>query len=173
MLKNAKGAVKNFLGRTFWNNDGALRCNLAGIAISLMCRNVDRSFWSIGSGGVCQTLFTALMNNAVYPRHGFSDCAILYQDEEMRRQVDLLLPYVKWAAQEGTEGGSANTKNTRRCMYKKFCYGDPIMARRPYAIVTKLIPLVGLLRFEIDNPLDFANAKEGGSAQYLPKIIGR
>ena len=40
------------------------------------------------------------------------------------------------------------------------------MARLPCDIAPKLIPLVGLLRFELGNPLDFANAKENWGSIY-------
>ena len=50
-------------------------------------------------------------------------------------------------------------ENTRLDLHKEFCSGDPIRERHPYDIATKLIPLVGLLRFEINNPSDSANAE--------------
>ena len=80
VLKNAKGRERNFLARTFWTNDGALGCNLEDIAVSLMGRNVDRSFWGIGSGASASHCSRKLIDNAVYPRGAFFDCAILYLD---------------------------------------------------------------------------------------------
>ena len=127
----------------------------------------------IGSGCAGQSLSESLINNAVYPRRGFCDFDILYRYEEMRRKVDLVLPYVIWAPQDGTAGGSANMNNTPQDLYKKFRTGDPIMARPPQAIVAKLIHLVGILRFGANRPLGFANEKEDNRGHYLPNITGR
>ena len=92
-----------------------------------------------------------MINNASYPKHGFFDCAAMYQDDEMRQYVDLLAPFCVWTAQEGTDGGSEKIKNIRRDLYKKFCPCDPMAARLPYAIATKQVPLCGFLRFGLNN----------------------
>ena len=129
---------------------------MEGIAIPLMGRNVGRSCRSIGSGFFGHPLFTALINSASYPRRDFP---IPYQDGAARRRAYFLRPYVIWAAHEGTEGGSANTKNTRQDLSKKFRSGDPIIARPPYSVAPRLTPLVGFLMFEIQRHLEFAKAK--------------
>ena len=149
-----------FLSRTFYNNERALECTMCALTLCFLGYNVDRAFWSIGGGGVGQSLFTSLINNAFYPKHGFFDCAALYQDDEMRKYVDLLSPFCVWTAQEGTEGGSEKIKHLRQDLYKKFCSGDPMAARLPYAIATKQVPLRGLLRFELNKPLTFAGISE-------------
>ena len=107
-----------------------------------------------------QSLSTALINNAFYPKHGFFDCTALYQDDEMGKYVDLLSPFCVWTAQEGTEWGSGKIKHTRRDLYKKFGSGDPMAARLPYAIATKQVPLRGFIRFELNKPLKFTGINE-------------
>ena len=112
--KNAMRMVKNFRDRTFRHNDGALRCNLAGIPIF---HDVPKSRPSLSEYRNRRRLPVILHGDdkqRSLSAEWFIVCAILYQDEEMRRQVDILLPYVIWTAREGTEGGSGNMKNTRR-----------------------------------------------------------
>ena len=146
--------------RTFYRNERALESAMGALSLFFVGYNVDRAFWSIGGGGVGQSLFTALVNNALYPKHGFFDCAALYQDDEMRIYVDLLSPFCVWAAQGGTEGGSEKIKNLRRDLYRKFCSGDPMAARPPYAIATKQVPMRGFLRFELNKPQKFVGINE-------------
>ena len=102
---------------------------MAALSLCFAGRNVGRDFWSIGAGGVGQSLFTSLINNAFYPKQGFSDCTALNQDGEMGKFVDLLAPFCVWAAQAGEKGGSEKIENIRRDLYKKFRPGDPMAAR--------------------------------------------
>ena len=121
LADTALARLELFLIRTFYRNERALECTMSALTLCFLGYNVDRAFWSIGGGGVGQSLFTSLVNNAFYPKHGFFDCTALYQDDEMRKYVDLLSPFAIWAAQEGTEGGSEKIKHSRQDLYKKFC----------------------------------------------------
>ena len=56
--------------------------------------------------------------------------------------------------------GAEKIKHMRLDLYKKFCSGDPMAARLPYAISTKQAPLRGLLRFELNKPLKFTGINE-------------
>ena len=95
----------------------------------------------------------------------FCDCAIPSRDVDVRRHVGFLHPYAIWEAQEGTDGRSANMKNTRRDLYKRFRHGCPITARLPYASLEKLIQIVGILRFVLHIPLGSAKVKGGGACR--------
>ena len=82
------GSVKNFPGRTFWNNDGAMRFNLEVIAKSIMGRNLDRVLSDYRKRMRRPVIAHGADKRRSLSAAWFFDCDILYQDEEMRRQVD-------------------------------------------------------------------------------------
>ena len=47
-----------------------------------------------------------------------------------------------------------------RTYTKKICSADPISCRLPYAKSTKMVSVRGMLRFELNRPLTFANIEE-------------
>ena len=47
-----------FLSSTFWKNSAALGCQLDAMSLALHGGNVDRVFWTMGPGGVGQSLLT-------------------------------------------------------------------------------------------------------------------
>ena len=149
-----------FLAQTFLGDREALNCTLCGLALALMSRNVDRAFWTLGRGGVGQSLFTTLIESAIRPMHSYIDCDILYHDEELRKQLPNLAPYICWTAQEAKEGGNKGGASIRQGLYKKLRSNDRMKARPPYSIITKLISLPGLLRFELSRVLNFSNVKD-------------
>ena len=159
-LGAAQARLSTFLGSTFYSNSEALSCTMAGLAIALIGENVDRAFWTIGAGGVGQSLFTSLIHNALAPTHGFFDCTALYLDDELRKTLEHLIPFKILTAQEGAEGGSAIIRNPRQDLYKKICPSGPISRRLPYAKSTKIVSVRGILRFELNRPLNFANIEE-------------
>ena len=60
MLDPVAEEVKERLGlfwrTTYWGNLEAFEVFMASLSLSLRGDNVDRAFWSIGSGGVGQSL---------------------------------------------------------------------------------------------------------------------
>ena len=158
--EGAVGRLRAFLDTTFYDNAYALKCTIAGISIALVGENVDRAFWTIGGGGVGQSLFTTLINSALSPMHTFFDCTSLYQDDELRKTLEHIVGYKVLTSQEGTEGGIASIRNLRQGLYKKICSGDPISCRLPYAKSSKMVSTRGMLRFELNQPLTFNNVKE-------------
>ena len=144
--------VVKFLETTFCNNAWALQCTIAGISLALMGENVDRAFWTIGGGGVGQSLFTTLINNSISPKSGFFDFSALYMDGDVRKFLEQLVGPRAWTAQEATEGG-AEKRILRQDIYKKIGSADPISRRPPYAKSTKTMSIRGMVRFEINKPL--------------------
>ena len=106
ICENAHARAVKFLESTFCDNAWALQCTIAGISLALLGENVDRAFWTIGGGGVGQSLFTTLINNAISPMHGFFDCSALYMDGELRKFLEQMVGLRVWTAQEATEGGT-------------------------------------------------------------------
>ena len=118
-LEAAQERLMKFLSSTFYKNSEALSCTIAGLSIAIIGENVDRAFWTIGSGGAGKSLFTSLIHNAMAPTRGFFDCASLYLDDELRKTLEHLIPFKILTAQEGTEGGSAIIRNLRQYLYRK------------------------------------------------------
>ena len=100
-LKPTQERLRPFLRSTFYGNADALCCNIAGLSMALIGRNVDRDSWTIGGGGVGQSLFTSLIHNAMSPMHGFFDCTALYLDDEIRETLEHLIGFEVITSQEG------------------------------------------------------------------------
>ena len=69
-----------------------------------------------------------------------------------------------------------NDKPLREDLYKKVMSGDPVAARLPYAIITKMVTFRGWKRFEMNETMKFHGvteatllsfAREGSSAQLV------
>ena len=56
IFEESHARVVKFPGSTFCENAWALPRTIAGLSIALMWENVDRAFWTIGGGGVGQSL---------------------------------------------------------------------------------------------------------------------
>ena len=82
--------VTQFLATTFYQNKPALECQFAAIALALRGRNLDRAFWTIGSGGVGQSLFSHLIAAVFGDNHAFVDLNMYFTDDELRKQGELL-----------------------------------------------------------------------------------
>ena len=78
-----------FLASTYWNNEAALKCQLAAMILALRGRNVERAFWTLGPGGVGQSLNTDhLIANTFGSNHSFVDLNIYCTPDEFRRQAE-------------------------------------------------------------------------------------
>ena len=73
---------------TFYDKEYAFRCTSAGLSIALLDGNVDRACWTIGSGGVGQSLFATLIHNAINPMRVFPECTSMYLDDELRKTLE-------------------------------------------------------------------------------------
>ena len=118
VLQSCTRKVWAFLAQTFWGNREALICTYGALCRALMSLNVDRAIWALGRGGVGQSLFTSLIDSAIFPRHGYLDPSVFFQDEELRRQLPLLSHFLVWTSQEASEGGAAS--KLRQDLYKKW-----------------------------------------------------
>ena len=138
-IEDALVRVGRFLNTAFCDNAWALECSIAGLALALMGQNVDRAFWSIGKGGVGQSLFSTPIHNAMSPTRGFFDCASLYMGDELRKTLENRVGFCVNTAQEGDEGGTTNIRHLRQDLYKKLWSADPISFRPPYARATEKV----------------------------------
>ena len=106
VLASTEKRVYAFLAQTFWRHRESLNCTFCGLALALMSRTVDRAFWTLERGGVGQSLFTTLIESAISPNRAYIDCDVLYHDEDIRKKLPILAPYIFWTSQEVKEGGN-------------------------------------------------------------------
>ena len=97
--------------------------------------NVDRAFWTIGPGGVGQSLLSHHLHAVFASLHAFVDTTVFYSDDEMRKQAEHLVNKLVMTCQEAVEG---SRHGMRQDIYKKTASADPLAARLPYRC-----PLVG------------------------------
>ncbi|CAK0822362.1 unnamed protein product [Prorocentrum cordatum] len=145
--------LQTFLGQTFWDNGSALDCQLAAMCLVLQGENIDRCFWTIGPGGVGQSLLTHLVDNVFSGLHAFLDTTVYYDDHELRKQAEQLVHKLITTGQEAVEGSK---HGFREDLYKKHISADPIAARLPHGIVTHLVSLQGWKRLELNKIIRFA-----------------
>jgi hypothetical protein len=121
-------------------------------------RNVDQFTIFLGPGGVGLSLYTAHLN-AIFgsKNHRYFDPNIFYVDDEMRKVVESLAGGIIFTGQERPSG----TRNQiREDLLKKFCTAEGISGRLPYAILTKLVKLVGWKRIELNKLFKFDSITE-------------
>lgn len=68
---------------------------------------------------------------------------VMHRTQEMRKQVEALRGTLVFTAQERPEGVG---KGFREDLFKKWASGDGIFGRMPYAVVTRVVNLLGWKR---------------------------
>ena len=149
--------LETFWCTTFWGNIPAMKCQLAALTLALRGENVDRCFWTIGPGGVGQSLMSHFLDTLLGGRHSFLDTNVYYSDEELRKQAQLLASKIVVTAQEAVQGAS---HRMREDLYKKHMTADAIASRLPYAILTKQVELRGWKRMELNRLPTFSSVTE-------------
>ena len=76
--------LRRFLQTTFHANAAALACHFAAFALVLRGHNIDRAFWTLGQGGVGQSLLSHLIATLFGDNHCFLDMNMYYTDDELR-----------------------------------------------------------------------------------------
>ena len=77
--------LESFRSTAFWGNALAMKCQLAALTLALRGENADRCFWTIGPGGVGQSLLSRFFDTLLGGRHSFLDANVYYSDEELRK----------------------------------------------------------------------------------------
>ena len=111
-----------FLATTYWNNEPALKCQLAAMILALRGRNVERAFWTQGPRGVGQSLNTDLIANTFGSNHSFVDMNIYFTPDEFRKQAEGLIGKCVVTGQEVP----STERSLREDLYKKHMTGEPI-----------------------------------------------
>ena len=156
VLDCTASGVYNFLSSTFWSNKVALKCQFVAMCLSLRGVNIDRAFWTVGPGGVGQSLNTHLIANMFGSNHGFVDMQVYYSDDELRKQAESPVDKTVVTGQESP----VTDRTMRSDLYKKHMSADPVACRPPYGIVARMLQLNGWTRSEMNDPLHFTGVTE-------------
>ena len=117
-----------------------------------------------GPRRVGQSLTTHHLD-AMFPvLHGFIDTNVYYSDDELRKRAEGLVGKLIKTGQEAVEGSA---RAMREDVYKKHVSADPVAARLPYGIVTKMVQLVGWKRMEMNRLIRFQGVTETSSDSIL------
>ena len=130
---------------------------MAMVLLALSGRNVDRAWWTVGPGGVGQSLNSCLIANLFGRDHHYMDMNLFYEEGEMRKQGDSMAGHRVFTGQEAITNAK---QKMREDLYKKLLSADPIAVRLPYAIVTKMVELTGWKRFELNMLISFGGVTE-------------
>ncbi|CAK0866236.1 unnamed protein product [Prorocentrum cordatum] len=150
--------VERFYRQTYWANAAAFQCCQAAIALAKRGMNIDQVFFFWGSDGVGLSLTTPLLSNMLGSNlHRYFDPQVFYMDDEMREQVESLVGSIATTAQEKPEGIN---KSFREDLFKKMATADGIFGRLPYAVLTKVITLIGWKRMELNKLITFGGVPE-------------
>ena len=63
----AMNRLKLYIQQTFWGNESAWECMLSAMSLAMRGYNVDRCFWTVGPGGVGQSLLPHHLNAVFRP----------------------------------------------------------------------------------------------------------
>ena len=78
VFASTKTRVMKFLTSTFFDNAPALKCQFAAMTLVLRGQNITRAFWTIGPGGVGQSMNSLLIANVFGDLHGFLDMNVFF-----------------------------------------------------------------------------------------------
>ena len=110
--------MQRFYKQTFWNNTALLKVQYAMCCLALAGRNIDRAWWSVGPGGVGQSLNTWHISKVFQHYHCYLDMNILFDDTEFRKQGDQNLQQIVFTGQETVQGAK---KKCGRIYTRSFC----------------------------------------------------
>lgn len=134
-LNEATSRVRRFYMQTYWANQDAQPVCMAALALAKRGVNVDTVFLYWGPGGVGLSLTTTHLSAMLGSNnHKLFDPQVFYIDEELRKQVELLVGAVVYTAQERPEGVN---RGFREDLFKKWASADGIFGRLPYQIQTR------------------------------------
>ena len=80
--------MNRFYKQTFYQNKAALISIMAAMCVVLEGGNVDRIFWTVGPGGVGQSLLSHHLHSVFATLAAFIDTNVFYSDDELRKQAE-------------------------------------------------------------------------------------
>jgi hypothetical protein len=152
-LLTAIARCQKIYQQTFWANAAALEYVQACVEYAKRGFNINELGIFLGPGGVGLSLFTAHLAAMVGAQnHRYFDPNVFYQDDEMRKIIETLIGAFLFTGQERPTG---QKNSMREDLLKKFATAEGIAGRMPYAILTKLIKLIGWKRLEMNKLFQF------------------
>ena len=131
---------------------------MAAMSLSKRGLNVLPAFIMLGAGGCGLSLLTDLIAGAFGDMlHKYYDPYVFYDDEELRKVIDLLVGGIVFSGQERPQG---TNRKIRLRLWKKFNTGEGIRGRLPHAVLTRMIRLFGWVRLEVNSKMDFEDVGE-------------
>jgi len=88
--KSVGDRLDRFYAQSFFQNHVALEVQYAMILLAIAGENIDRAWWSVGKGGVGQSLNSHHIAALFGALHGFLDMNIYFSDDELRKQGDFI-----------------------------------------------------------------------------------
>ena len=157
-LKDAARDINLYLRQTFWcNYEGLMACR-AALALAKRGLNVIQCFIFYGAGGCGLSLFTELLASSIGNElHKYYDPYLFFDEEELRKTVELLSGGIVFSGQERPQG---TKRKLLVHLWKKFLSGEGLRGRLPYAILTRMIRLTGWVRMEVNSVLPFGTLGE-------------
>ena len=105
VLLAALQEVEDYVRTTFWCNINGWRACHAALALAKRGLNVLPAFIMLGAGGVGLSLLTDLIAGSLGESlHKFFDPFVFYDDEELRKTIDLLVGGIVFSGQERPQG---------------------------------------------------------------------
>ena len=121
--------------------------------------NVVQAFIFHSKGGCGLSIFTDLLQTSLGEElHKCFDPAVLMDEEELRKVVETMADGIVFTAQERPQGGK---RRILLHLWKKLLSADGLRGRMPYAILTRMIRILGWTRVETNSVLDFLGVSEG------------
>lgn len=158
VLKAATDDVHVFLSSTFWANWEALQASRAALALAKRGLNGLQCFIFLGAGGCGLSLFTDLLATSLGEElHKYFDPFVFFDDEDSRKCVELLAGGCVLSGQERPQGSK---RKLLLHLWRKFLSGEGLRGRLPYAILTRMIRLIGWVRIEVNSLLAFNDLTE-------------
>ncbi len=122
LFQSSIGEVNLFLRQTFWANFNALLACRAALALSKRGLNILQCFIFLGLGGCGLSFFTELIATSLGEDvHKYFDPYSFFDDEELRKCVELLAGGICFSGQERPQG---TTKKLLLHLLKKFMSGE-------------------------------------------------
>ena len=168
VLDAAMERVQRVYEQTFWSIPESFVFGQAAQALAKRGQNIDQITVYWGPGGVGLSLYTSHLH-AMYgdKNHKFFDPNIFFQDEEMRKVVELLVGGCIFTGQERPSG---QRSSMRQDLLKKFATADTIAGRLPYSILTKMYRIIGWKRMEVNQFFTFDNVNEHNLESIVRRI---
>lgn len=82
--------------------------------------------------------------------HQYVDPNVLFADDELRKMLEIIIVGIILTLQERP---TSTKQSFRLDLWKKLCSANGLLSRMPYAILSKILSVIGWKRFELNHLL--------------------